>query len=216
MLTKTRCTLREFDESALHAETTEAADNPEATALDLVHTLAFHSGLVASLFTAPESEDTRCLALTAFSQENSAVVGTGIDSSLLSKLVSYSFVSLPSTSAAAPALTKYFGVENRIAAGGHGLHPKTIFVCYGATAPNHQELAALKAFLSPHPHRKYGHGSASPLFESLPAHARVDPVFLPYIDAALFGVVVQAPTIKEVHDARKIEVKVLSKVRRAR
>ena len=34
-------------------------------------------------------------------------------------------------------------------------------------------------------------------------------MLLPYTDAALFGVLVQAPTIKEVHDAGKIAVKVL-------
>ena len=33
-------------------------------------------------------------------------------------------------------------------------------------------------------------------------------MLLPYTDAALFGALVQAPTIKEMHDARKIAVKV--------
>ena len=199
---------------AVHAETTEAADNPTVTALDLAHTLAFRSGLGASLFAAPYAhltpEDARSFAHTAFSKENIAIVGTGIDSGLLSKLVGHSFAALPSTStAAAPAPTKYFGGESRVAAGGHSPHPQTIFIGYGTTAPNLQELAALKAFLSPHPHLKWAHGSASPLFEGLPAHARVEPVLLPYTDATLFGLLVQAPTIKEVHDAGKIAVKVL-------
>ena len=198
---------------AVHAETTEAADNPAVTALDLSHALAFRSGLGASLFAAPYAhltpEDARSFAHTAFSKENIAVVGTGIDSGLLSKLAGHSFAPLPSSSAAAPAPTKYFGGESRVAAGGHGLHPQTIFIGYGTTTPNLQELATLKAFLSPHPHLKWAHGSANPLFEGLPAHARVEPVLLPYTDAALFGVLIQAPTTKEVHDAGKIAVKVL-------
>ena len=216
VLTKTRYTPHEFAESvlpALHAETTEAAENPTVTALDLAHTLAFRSGLGASLFAAPYAhltpEDARSFAHTAFSKENIAVVGTGIDSGLLTKLVSHSFAALPSTSAAAPTPTKYFGGESRVTAGGHGLHPQTIFVGYGTTTPNLQELAVLKALLSPHPHLKWAHGSANPLFEGLPAHARIEPVLLPYTDAALFGVLVQAPTTKEVHDAGKIVVKVL-------
>ena len=216
VLIKTRYTPHEFTESvlpALHAETIEAADNPAVTALDLAHTLAFRSGLGASLFAAPYAhltpEDARSFAQGAFSKENIAVVGTGIDPGLLSKLVNHSFAPLSSSSAAAPAPTKYFGGESRIAAGGHGPHPQTIFIGYGTTAPNLQELAALSAYLSPHPHLKWAHGSASPLFEGLPAHARVEPVLLPYTDAALFGVLVQAPTIKEVHDAGKITVKVL-------
>jgi ubiquinol-cytochrome c reductase core subunit 2 len=198
---------------AVHAETTEAADNAAITALDLAHTLSFRSGLGASLFAAPHAhltpEDARSFAHTAFSKENIAVFGTGIDSGLLSKLVSHSFSALPSSSTAAPAPTKYFGGESRVAAGGHGPHPQTIFIGYGTTAPNLQELAALKAYLSPHPHLKWANGSANPLFEGLPAHARIEPVLLPYSDAALFGVLVQAPTIKEVHDAGKITAKVL-------
>ncbi len=50
---------------------------------------------------------------------------------------------------------------------------------------------------------------ANPLFEDLPAYARIEPVLLPYTDATLFGVLVQAPMIKEVHDAGKIAIKVL-------
>ena len=34
-------------------------------------------------------------------------------------------------------------------------------------------------------------------------------MLLPYTDTALFGALVQAPTIKEMHDTRKIAVKVL-------
>ena len=216
VLTKTRYSPHEFAESvlpAVYAETTEAADNPAATALDLAHTLAFRSGLGASLFAAPHAhltpEDARSFAHTAFSKENIAVVGTGIDSGLLSKLVGHSFLPLPSATTAAPTPTKYFGGESRVAAGGHSPHPQTIFIGYGTTALNLHELATLKAYLSPHPHLKWAHGSASPLFEGLPARARIEPVLLPYTDAALFGVLVQAPTIKEVHDAGRITVNVL-------
>ena len=87
--------------------------------------------------------------------------------------------------------------------------PQTITISHGTTARKVQKLAVLEAFLSPHPHLKWAHESASPLFEGLPAHARVNPVLLPYTDAALFGVLVQAPTMKEVHDEGKIAVKVL-------
>lgn len=63
------------------------------------------------------------------------------------------------------------------------------------TTPNLRALAALKAFLSPHQHLNWAHGSASPLFEGLPTHAKVKPVLLLYIDAVLFGVLFQVPTI---------------------
>jgi len=199
---------------SLHAETTEAADNAAVAALDLAHTLAFRSGLGASLFASPHAhltpEDARSFAHTAFSKENIAVVGTGVDPGLLSKLVGHSFATLPSSSAAAPAPTKYFGGESRLAAGGHSAHqPQTVFIGYGTTTPNLHELATLKAYLSPHPQLKWAHGSASTLFEGLPAHAKVEPVLLPYTDAALFGVLVQAPTTKDVREATRITVNVL-------
>ena len=137
-------------------QTTEAADNPAVTALDLAHTLAFRSSLGASLFAAPYAhltpEDVRSLAHTASSKEDIAVIGTGIDSGLLSKLVSHSFATLSLPSAAAPVPTKYFSRESRVTAGGHGLHPQTILISYVMTSPSLRELAALKAFLSPHPH----------------------------------------------------------------
>ena len=150
------------------------------TALDLARTLTFRSGLGASLFAAPYAhltpEDARSFAHTAFSKENIAVFGTGTDSDLLSKLVGYAFAP-PSTTAPTP--TKYFGGESRVVAVGHGIRPQTIFIGYGTRAPHLEELAALKAFLSPHPHLKCAHGSASPLFLGLPAHARVEPVLIP-------------------------------------
>ena len=46
---------------------------------------------------------------------------------------------------------------------------------------------------------QWAHGSASPLFEGLPSRARIEFVLLSYTDAALFGLLVQAPTIEEVH-----------------
>ena len=183
-------------------------------ALDLAHTLAFRSGLGASLFAAPHAhltpEDARSFAHTAFVKENIAVVGTGIDPGLLSKLVDHSFATLPSSAAAAPAKTMCFGGASRIAASGHGAQqPQTVFIGYGTVAPNLHELAALKAYLSPRPQLKWAHGSTSALFEGLPAHATVEPVLLPYTDAALFGVLVQAPTTKDVREASRITVNVL-------
>jgi ubiquinol-cytochrome c reductase core subunit 2 len=216
VLTTTRYTPHEFAESVLpsvHAETSEASNNPAVTALDLAHTLAFRSGLGASLFASPHAhfgpEDARSFAHTAFSKQNVAVVGTGIDGDLLSRLVSHSLVSLASSSSAAPAPTKYFGGENRVAAGGHGQQPQTIFVGYGTTTPKLHELATLKEYLAPHPHLKWTHGSTGGLFEGLPAHARVEPVLLPYTDAALFGVLIQAPTTNEVRQAGKVVANVL-------
>ena len=82
----------------LHAETTEAEGNPAFTALDLALTLAFRSGLRAPPFVAPYAhltpKDVPSLAHTIFSKERIVVVGTGIDSGLLSKLVSHPFFAL--------------------------------------------------------------------------------------------------------------------------
>ena len=86
---------------------------------------------------------------------------------------------------------------------------------HGTTTSNRQELAALKVFLSLHPHLQWAHGSAIPLFEGLPSLARIESVLLSYTDAALFGLVVRVPTIEQAH-VRERSQSMCSKVRQAR
>ena len=80
---------------------------------------------------------------------------------------------------------------------------QTISIGYGTTAPNLQELAALKAFLSLHPQLKWAYCNTSSPFKGLPAPARIEPVLLLYTNAVLFGLLVQAPTTEEVHVREK-------------
>src|SRR5258706_11124512 len=84
---------------AVHAETTEAADHPAITAVDLARAPEFSPGLGASVFAADYAhltpEDARSIGHIAFSKETTAVVDTGINSSLLGRVISHPFLRPP-------------------------------------------------------------------------------------------------------------------------
>ncbi|KDQ11192.1 hypothetical protein BOTBODRAFT_114630 [Botryobasidium botryosum FD-172 SS1] len=212
LATSTKFTTHELNESvtsAVHAESLAALSSPAAHAVELAHTIAFRRGLGRPLFASPHSsitaEDVKSFAATAFSQGNIAVLGTGIDGNVLTKLVEKYFTGLASSTTSSASASQYFGGETRIDAPG----APTIFIGYGTTSPA-PTLAVLASLLDPTPSLKWTTGT-SPL-AALPEGATAQVVHLPYTDAALFGVVVQAQTVDGVKEAGKAVVQALKNV----
>ncbi|KAG8690457.1 ubiquinol-cytochrome c reductase core subunit 1 [Ceratobasidium sp. 395] len=212
VLTSSQFLPHELTESVLPtsiAESTAALEDPATRALELAHALAFRSsGLGSSLFAVHPSlkslDAVKALASSAFTKGNVAVIGTGVDSAKLSQLVEKHLASLPS-GAGAPSSggsSQYFGGETRADVHGAG---QAVFVGFGApgAAP---ELAALHAHLDTTPALKWTAGS-SPL-----AGTGAVPVYVPYSDAALFGVLVRAGTAAEASEGAKAAVAALKKV----
>ncbi|KAJ1300666.1 hypothetical protein OPQ81_002314 [Rhizoctonia solani] len=192
VITSTQFLKHELTEDVLprtEAETTAALANPGTQALELAHAIAFRStGLGASLFAqhpSPKNLDAvKQLAASAFTKGNVAVIGTGIDASILSQLVSKHLGGLPSGAGAKGSSSQYFGGETRV--GSHG--GNAVFIGFGAPAAS-PELAALQAHLDVTPAIKWTAGS-SPL-----AGTGAIPVYIPYSDAALFGVLVTGDNV---------------------
>lgn len=194
VVTSTQFLPHEFAEDVVPhsiAETTAALANPSAQALELAHTIAFRStGLGASLFAQhPSKNDLEALkefAKSAFTKSNVAVIGTGIDSSKLSELVSKHLSGLPSSAGAGTkgSSSQYFGGETRVGSQGGN----AVFIGFGAPAAS-PELSALQAHLDGTPSVKWSTGS-SPL-----AGTGAVPVYIPYSDAALFGVLVSGNNV---------------------
>lgn len=192
----------------IESESTNASSNPATQAIELAHALAFRSGLGSSLFASQHStvtaEDIKSFAASAFSKGNVAVLGTGIDQVVLSKLVEKAFASASSAPAPSNSASTYFGGETRLEA--HG-GPQTVFIGYGVTGPSDPAIAALSAYLSPEPSLKWSKG-LSPLAQ-LPEGTSIQSVYLPYSDATLFGLLVQGTTTAGVKEAGKLAVQAL-------
>ncbi|CAE6467621.1 unnamed protein product [Rhizoctonia solani] len=174
------------------AESTAALADPATQALELAHAIAFRStGLGASLFAQHPSptnlDGVKQFAASAFTKGNVAVVGTGIDASKLSQLVSKHLAGLPSAGAGTKSSSsQYFGGETRV-----GAHDgNAVFIGFGASAAS-PELAVLHSYLDTTPAVKWTAGS-SPL-----AGTGAIPVYIPYSDAALFGVLVTGNNIAQ-------------------
>lgn len=181
------------------------------TAIELAHGLAFRSGLGSSLFASPHhsvtESDVKSFAASAFTKGNIAVLGTGISQSALTQLVDASLAkvaSSPGAAAASSSASSYFGGETRVQA--HGL--QTVFVAFGVSGAPPAELAALHAHLSTAPSVKWSQG-LSPLTTSIPHGTSVTPVYLPYSDATLFGLLVQGQNANDVKEAGKAAVQAL-------
>ncbi|KAH9476831.1 Cytochrome b-c1 complex subunit 2, mitochondrial [Psilocybe cubensis] len=210
-VTSAKFARHEFEEYVaplVAAEAESATHDPATRAIEAAHQLAFRSGLGSSLFAPAHNhitvEDIKSYASAAFTKGNIAVIGTGIDQATLSNLVEKSLAKAAAgTSASSPA-TKYFGGETRL--DGHG-GPQTVFVGFGTTGAPSAELATLAAHLSTTPSVKWSQG-ISPI-SSLPKGTSVQPVYLPYSDASLFGLLVQGTTIEGVKEAGKAAVAAL-------
>ncbi|KAF9446857.1 LuxS/MPP-like metallohydrolase [Macrolepiota fuliginosa MF-IS2] len=206
----TRHELEEYVKPLVESDAEAVASNPATRALEAAHALAFRSGLGSSLFAPAHNDinvaDIKAFASSAFAKGNVAVIGTNIDSSTLNKLVEQSFTAATAAegSTAAPA-SKYFGGETRLEGSGG---PQTLFIGFGAEGAPSAELAALAAHLSTQPSVKWSK-SLSPIATAIPEGAQVQSVYLPYSDASLFGLLVQAESVGGVKEAAKVAVEAL-------
>lgn len=214
LVTSPKYTRWELEETVLpvvEAEALSAFSSPATRAIELAHAAAFRSGLGFSVLAPPHPtitvEDVRAFAASAFAKGNIAVLGTGIEQSVLTKLVEANLSAAALKDGAAPtsASSKYFGGETRYAAHEGS---QTVFIGFGSKVASAAELAALSAHLSPAPSLKWSQGT-SPLSSVLPAGTSVQTVLLPYSDAALFGLLVQGTSAEGVKEAATLAVKAL-------
>ncbi|KAJ7224370.1 peptidase family M16-domain-containing protein [Mycena pura] len=208
VIASTKYTRHEYEElvlPAMESEINALNADPAAHAIELAHSIAFRSGLGASLFATPHTpvtaRDVEQFATAAFAKGNFAILGTGISQAALSSLVqsAVSSASAPPTTSA----TTYYGGETRVAA--HS-GPQTIFIGYGTSGSPAAELAALAAHLDPNPSIKWAR-SSSPLLQD--GKTSVHSVCMPYSDAALVGLLIQGPTAQAVREAGKAAVAAL-------
>jgi ubiquinol-cytochrome c reductase core subunit 2 len=212
-LTSAKFTRHEFEEyvtPVVEGDVASATANPAIRAIELAHALAFRTGLGSSLLAPTHSsfsaEDIKSFAASTFTKNNIAILGTGIEQSVLTQLVDKSLASAPATSTAGSSPTsKYHGGESRIAS---SEGPQTAFIGFGAVGAPSADLAALAAHLSPQPSIKWSKG-ISPLASAIPVGTTVQPVYLPYSDATLVGLLVQGQTVADVKEAGKAAVHAL-------
>ena len=208
ILTTPKFLPHEFTEYVLPVirdEVAAASQSPSTVAIEAAHALAFRTGLGASLFADPHKpvslESLKSFAKDAFTSDNVAVVGTGIDSARLAELVDKALVgaTLPTGSLVTGTPSKYFGGSTRIK-----LHegPQTVFIGFGTTTPS-PVLSVLGAHVAPTQSLKWPSAPRPP--------ATVTSVHLPYSDAVLTGILVQGPNSKSVTEAAKAVVEKLKK-----
>ncbi|KAG6329508.1 hypothetical protein ID866_9581 [Astraeus odoratus] len=200
VLTSTKFHPYEYSEYVLPVvrdESTAASQSPSSLALEAAHALAFRTGLGAPLLAGPHAhvslESVKSFAASAFAAGNVAVIGTGIDSARLAELVDKSLAEtpLPTASSSPTSSSKYFGGSTRIDS--HS-GPQAVFVGFGTTAPS-AALSVLTTHLAP---------PAALKWPSVPrSSTTLTPVYLPYSDAALAGVLVQGPDANGVKEAAK-------------
>lgn len=208
VLTTTKFLPYEYSEYVLPVvrdESTHASHVPSTVAIEAAHALAFRTGLGAPLFAGPHTpvslESVKAFASSAFASGNVAVIGTGIDSARLAELVDRTLAEtpLPSGPSSPSTSSKYFGGATRIDS--HG-GPQTVFIGFGTTTPS-PALTVLANHLAPSPALKW---PSVP-----PSSTTLTPVYLPYSDAVLTGVLVQGPDTNSVKDAAKTLVDRLKK-----
>ncbi|KAE9387054.1 hypothetical protein BT96DRAFT_981531 [Gymnopus androsaceus JB14] len=131
--------------------------------------------------TARESESVPVSATflqSAFTKDNIAVLGTGINQATLSKLVK--------KSARYTLLRSSHHLRLPISV--------TVFIGFGSAGAPSLELAALSAYLSLAPSVKWSQGTLPIRAAAISEGTTVQVVHLPYSDASLFGLLVQGPT----------------------
>ena len=215
VLGSTQYLAHEYNELVLPVVQTEsqsALSNSTTLALDSAHSVAFRRGLGNSLYAsahAPVSvSDVQSYAQQAFAKSNIAVVGTGISTEKLQQAVQSAFGSGSGSSSLSAGASTYYGGEQRIAS--HG-QPTMVFA-YGTTNAS-ADLQVLPHLVGGESSIKWSAGS-SPLSQAAAkvAGASARSFLLPYSDAALFGVVVSAPTSAGVASVAKDVVAALKGV----
>lgn len=222
VLASSKFVVHEFKEEVLPAirgEFEQVSNDPATLGLDILTQTAYRQrGLGASLYASPASpisaSDAAAYGRAAFSKSNIAVVGTGIDASKLSSLVSKHFADVPATSSGlAAGPSTYFGGEQRVAfAPHHSDNPRAhnghFFLAFeGGVAP---EFAVLRALLGGESSVKWSTG-LSPLSQAgqkvIGGHAQA--FNMTFSDSGVIGAYVSAPhaslasVAKEVSNAFK-------------
>lgn len=212
----TRHELHEYVLPNVAQDTALALADPRTHALEVAHSLAFRTGLGASLFAKTHDsvteDDIRSFARASFAPDRVAIVGAGLSAAQLGDFLQSSLGKKEATHQfeLKTSQSKYFGGETRVAA--HG-GPQTVFIGFGtAGAGGSAELATLAAYLSPTPSIKWPTGAARVAGEALPEGTKVESIYFPYSDAALFGFVVQATNPTALREAGQVVVESLKKV----
>lgn len=192
----------------------QAQLDPNVKAIDLAHQLAFRRGLGHSLFATPHTEISHQsavdFALQSFGQSSqNLVVGTGIESESLVKLVDQFFKPTTSTSGGASSTTeqsKYYGGELRLAPveGSHGGKDTFLIAFEGGDHSTKPEFTILQHLLGSSPNLIKWSNGTTPI-ASLPLKS----FHLPYSDSGLFGFIVNAPSdqVKSVTNQALSELK---------
>lgn len=223
VLTKSKFAKHEFNEEVLpqvQAEHAQALSNPAVLGYDnLLQTAYRQRSLGHSLFASPASpvshRQTVDFAKAAFAKNNIAVIGSGIESSKLSELVSSHFGDLAASASVSSTPAKYFGGEQRVAfAAPHGLentraaHGHFFIAFEGA---GHQDaaaaanLAVLRSLLGGESSVKWSNG-ASPLSQIADSvvGAKANAFNLSFSDSGVFGAHISAPTASVQQAASKV------------
>lgn len=185
----------------MHLKQAAIAKDASALALDAAHTLAFHTGLGATLYPTastplPSLNEASIakFASSVYAKNNIALVADGTSSSTLARWTDQFFEDVPSTSSTAVTTTpsKYHGGESRIAHPGDNAMV-IAFPGFAYTAPK-AELAVLAALLGGESSIKWTPGftllaKATAGTTGLSAKAKA----LSYSDAGLLTVTLSGP-----------------------
>lgn len=211
----------EFNEEVLPQVQTEyeqALNSPAVLGFDhLTQTAYRQRGLGASLFSSPASPVSHSqvvsYAQSVFAKDNIAVVGSGIDPSHLSKLVSTHFKNVrPNKGSITAGSKQYFGGDARVsyipnhAVEGLRAHYGHYFIAFeGAGVDASPELAILRSHLGGESSVKWSTG-LSPLSKigEKVAGANANAFNLAFTDSGLFGVYITAPTERVVLAAQEV------------
>ncbi|KAI1128005.1 ubiquinol-cytochrome C reductase complex CORE protein 2 precursor [Nemania abortiva] len=169
VISQTKYTTYEFHEDVervLHLKQAKLAGDVSALALDAAHSVAFHSGLGASLYPSPSTPLKGYLnenaiadyAGAVYSKPNIALVGDGATPQALQRWTEQFFKSVPSTTSSAlnsKASTYYGGEQRTPHSGGNAFVLAFPGSSFGTFKP---ETAVLTALLGGQPNVKWSPG----------------------------------------------------------
>ncbi|CAO3659835.1 unnamed protein product [Rhizopus stolonifer] len=173
------------------SESINAFADSEVNAIETAHQLAFRNGLGNSVFAKASNhvnnEAVKAFAQQIFTQDNVALVGTGIEHNVLVNLAEQ-FLNLPAGSAAKLSASKYFGGEARLDG-----HNNEYILAFEGASLNSAEFAALQVLrhtLGGELNVKYtaGSGLFAQAASKFGQSAQIKAFNLGYSDAGLFGV----------------------------
>lgn len=225
VLSNSKLLRHEFNEEVLpnvQSEYEQALNSPAVLGYDALTQTAYRGrGLGASLFALPASpvshSEAVAYAKSAFSKSNMVVLGSGIESSSLSNLVSKTFGGVNASGSLQAGPNTYYGGDERIsftahhgAEGPRANHGHFLIGFEGAGLGRAPELAVLRALLGGESSVKWSAGLSplSKISENV-AGANSSAFNLTFSDSGLFGAYVTAPhdkvtaTVKETINAFK-------------